>query len=215
MLDINIGRHHFQAFPQRALYWPAQDCLLIADLHLGKADTFRRFGIAVPQAVQWSDLNRLSSLIHQLKPLRCLVLGDFVHGHTVNAATVDAWNTVVASAPHTQFELLLGNHDRALPSSILSLHAVNSDLVLDGVWLSHEPVPVQQLTQGYELNIHGHIHPAMHIDGSRSKLPALVHRSPYLMMPAFSEFTAGVAGYAMGDAVWVFAQDASLVMRVR
>jgi uncharacterized protein len=28
----------------RALYWPARQALLIADLHLGKADVFRRAG---------------------------------------------------------------------------------------------------------------------------------------------------------------------------
>ena len=33
---------------ERALYWPTRQALLIADLHLGKADVFRRAGIALP-----------------------------------------------------------------------------------------------------------------------------------------------------------------------
>ncbi|MEE7560223.1 phosphoesterase, partial [Xanthomonas sp. Kuri4-2] len=32
----------------RALYRPARRALLIADLHLGKADVFRRAGIGLP-----------------------------------------------------------------------------------------------------------------------------------------------------------------------
>ena len=38
-----------QLHADRALYWPARGRLLIADLHLGKGDVFRRAGIAVPR----------------------------------------------------------------------------------------------------------------------------------------------------------------------
>lgn len=215
MIDVEIGPYLFQIFPQRALYWPAQRCLLIADLHLGKADTFRHFGIAVPQTVQWTDLARLSQLLEHLQPASCVVLGDFVHGRIVNTDTSSAWNSLVAAFPQTRFELLLGNHDKALPAHTFSFHAVASHRAIDGVWLTHEPLSEAQLPLGLQLNIHGHIHPAMRIDGSRTKLPAMVYRKPYLMLPAFSEFTAGVSAASYGDAIWVFAQDASLVMRVR
>lgn len=215
MVEVEIGQHVFQIFPERALYWPEQGCLLIADLHLGKADTFRHFGIAVPQAVQWADLERLSRLIEQLQPARCVVLGDFVHGSIVSKATAKAWNDLVAVFPQTQFELLVGNHDRALSADAFSFHNVTKYLEVNGVLLSHEPLSADRLREGGHLNIHGHIHPAMRIEGSSTKQPALVYRKPYLMMPAFSEFTAGVAAAAPGDAIWVFAQDASLVMRIR
>jgi hypothetical protein len=43
----------------RALYWPARRALLIADLHLGKADVFRRAGIALPSGGTGEDLQRL------------------------------------------------------------------------------------------------------------------------------------------------------------
>jgi len=33
--------------PQRALWWPAQKTLLVADLHFGKAATLRAHGIPV------------------------------------------------------------------------------------------------------------------------------------------------------------------------
>ena len=215
MVEVEIEGYCFQILPERALYWPAQKCLMIADLHLGKADTFRHFGIAVPQAVQWTDLQRLSRLLEQLKPQSCVVLGDFVHGRIVNTATVNAWNALVAAFSQTRFELLVGNHDKALPANTFSFYSVTPHLEMDGVWLSHEPLGRGALPSGLHLNIHGHIHPAMRVDGSRAKLPALVYRKPYLMMPAFSEFTAGVSAGLPNDAVWVFAQDASLVMRIR
>lgn len=215
MIDIDIGGHRFLVLAQRALYWPAHKWLLIADLHLGKADTFRHFGIAVPQAVQWSDLERLAALLVELHPLRCVVLGDFVHGRIVQDATVQAWNALVDSHPQTQFELLAGNHDRALQANVLKLHAVREDCQIDGVWLTHEPVPQAQLLAVQSLNIHGHIHPAIRLPGSRSKLPTLVYHHPYLRMPAFSEFTAGVVAHGASDSVWVFAPDASEVLCVQ
>lgn len=215
MLEIEIGTHRFQVLPQRALYWAAQEWLLIADLHLGKADTFRHFGVAVPQAVQWSDLERLAQLLAQLQPKKCVVLGDFVHGRIVQPSTAQAWNALVAAYPQTQFELLAGNHDRALERHVLKLHAVKADCQIDGVWLTHEPLPQEQLIASQYLNIHGHIHPAIRLEGSRAKLPALVYRRPYLMMPAFSEFTAGVAAHGLSDSVWVFAPDAPAVLRVQ
>lgn len=214
MLEIDIGNHRFFALPERAIYWPAAKCLLIADLHLGKADTFRHFGIAVPQTLQWSDLHRLETLLAQCKPQRCLILGDFVHGRIVNVSTAAAWNDLVNQFPKISFELLVGNHDRALDAGTLKLHAVTSELCIDGVWLTHDPLSNAHLTGPYALNIHGHIHPAVRIDASRIKSPALVHQPPYLRMPAFSEFTAGAVVKPPCDGIWVFAPDASLVMRV-
>ena len=48
---------------ERALYWPTRQALLIADLHLGKADVFRRAGIALPSGGTGEDLNRLQALL--------------------------------------------------------------------------------------------------------------------------------------------------------
>ena len=215
MLDIHLGPLHLQAWPQRALYWPAQDCVLIADLHLGKADTLRQFGIAVPQQVQRSDLLRLDDLLATLQPQRCLILGNLVHGRIVGPETAEAWNALLQAHPATRFELILGNHDRAFQSDLLHLHAVHTALQLGHVWLSHEPLPAQALQAPGSLNIHGHIHSAIRLEGCRSKLPALVYQPPYLSLPAFSEFTAGVTPKGACQGIWVFASDASSVVRMR
>lgn len=215
MLDIHLGPLHLQAWPQRALYWPAQKSLLVADLHLGKADTFRQFGIAVPQQVQRSDLQRLSDVLTAVRPQRCLILGDLVHGRIVGAETATAWNALLHTHPATRFELIAGNHDRAYQPDLLHLHAVHKELQLAQVWLSHEPVPEPALHIPGSLNIHGHIHSAIRLEGSHRKLPALVYQPPYLSLPAFSEFTAGVTPKGACQGIWVFASDASSVLRMR
>lgn len=214
MLDITIAGHHFIAHPERALYWPAQSMLLIADVHLGKADTFRHFGIGVPQQVQTQDLARLQQVLQVFNPQRCMILGDLVHGRTMGPATTQAWNALVDAHASTSFELILGNHDRALQPQSLALHYVRTALNVGDVCLSHEPWPQADWPQCCKLNIHGHIHAAMRIDGSRSKLPALVYAPPYLSMPAFSEFTAGVIPTASSQHIWVFAGPDALVAQL-
>lgn len=214
-LDIAVADHQFRLFPQRAVLWRDASCLLLSDLHLGKADTFRQHGIAVPQTVQRSDLERLDVVLSQARPKRCVVLGDFVHGAVYGADTVVSWRALVAAHPATAFELVLGNHDRLLEPQVWNFAAVLHQQQVGNVLLSHEPASPQDLrAQQVLLNIHGHIHPAWRLPGGQAKLPALVHQAPYLMLPAFSEFTAGVAQRLQQQAVWVFVESEAAVVRV-
>jgi uncharacterized protein len=213
MLDIQVAGLALQVCPQRALYWPQQRCLLVADVHLGKADTFRQYGIGVPQGLQHDDLARLKSVLALTNPRRCVVLGDLVHGRILGEETVQAWNALVHSQPSTQFELVVGNHDQALPADVLSLHAIYPCLELAGVWFSHEPLPRQQVLQSKgRLNIHGHLHAAVQLPGSRSKMPALVYQAPHLCLPAFSAFSAGVVLPGAKQGLWVFEPEGGTVV---
>lgn len=217
MLPITVQAQHFDVLPARALYWPARSSLLLADLHIGKADTFRQHGIAVPQSVQWADLQRLSALLDQHRPAQCYVLGDLIHGRTLQASTAHAWNMLVQAYPTTRFELVEGNHDRTLVHHGLQLHAVHHTLWLDDVCLSHEPLAQHVLADKGDgvLNIHGHIHPAVRVTGSRRKLPALLYQRPHLMLPAFSEFTAGVVVPGRDHRIWVCVESEGVVIPVR
>ncbi|XJC72984.1 metallophosphoesterase [Delftia tsuruhatensis] len=97
---------------QHALWWPAQGTLFIADLHLGKAATFRARGIPVPAGTTQGNLERLSALLLGLPVRRLVVLGDFLHA-------AEARNPAVLAAlarwrsRHAAVELVLvrGNHD--------------------------------------------------------------------------------------------------------
>ena len=42
MVPFSFAGQTFVAAPEGALYWPAQDALLVADLHLEKASWFAR-----------------------------------------------------------------------------------------------------------------------------------------------------------------------------
>ena len=64
---------------QRALWQAATGLLLVADLHLGKAESFQASGIPLPSDGDLSTLNLLLDLAAQLQPQRVVVLGDLIH----------------------------------------------------------------------------------------------------------------------------------------
>jgi uncharacterized protein len=78
--EVDLRGERVQLLPQRALFWPAQRTLIVADTHFAKDDIFRRAGIALPRGPAIADLQRLSMLITQHQAQRLLILGDFVHG---------------------------------------------------------------------------------------------------------------------------------------
>ena len=65
--------------PGRAAFLPATRTLLVADVHLGKAATFRAAGMPVPEGSAQADLARLCGLVEQSAAARLIVLGDLFH----------------------------------------------------------------------------------------------------------------------------------------
>ena len=65
--------------PGRAALVAATRTLLVADLHLGKAATFRRAGIPVPEGSAGRDLDRLTRLVADTRATRVIVVGDLLH----------------------------------------------------------------------------------------------------------------------------------------
>ncbi|MDP4947522.1 MAG: serine/threonine protein phosphatase, partial [Cyanobium sp. MAG_102] len=61
---------------ERAVWDPQRRALLVADLHLGKAESFQAHGIPLPSDGDGETLNGLLELAHQLEPQQVVVLGD-------------------------------------------------------------------------------------------------------------------------------------------
>ena len=65
--------------PERAVWAPGAKTLFVADLHLGKAATFRALGAPAPTGVSEETLRRLAELIETISPQHVVALGDFTH----------------------------------------------------------------------------------------------------------------------------------------
>ena len=190
-VQIDFGGHTFDALPDRALYWPAARTLIVADVHVGKADTFRALGVPVPAGITTKDLTRLTTLLGDTQAERLLILGDFLHAREAHAANDEL---VIWRRQHQslRIDLVLGNHDRkAGPTdATLGITEIRAPLIEAGLAFVHDPAEAEDLP-----TLAGHIHPQAWLadfDGSGAKVPCFVVEQSLMVLPAFGSFTGGV-----------------------
>ncbi len=184
-IALEIAGERMQAWADRALYWPARRRLLIADLHLGKGNTFRSAGIAVPTGGTDRDLARLDRLVAATQAASLWILGDFLHAAR-HAAVDIAWREFRARHASLEIGVIAGNHDCALDADAAGVVALPDGLSDGPFAFRHAPGAAGA---GAHL-ICGHLHPV-------AKLPD-VGRHPLFwlgrsmtVLPAFSLFTGG------------------------
>ncbi|HGM5580667.1 TPA: ligase-associated DNA damage response endonuclease PdeM [Pseudomonas putida] len=178
--------------PEKALYWPARRTLLVADLHIGKAASYRALHQPVPRGTTQATLDRLDSLLAQHDCRQLVILGDFLHARTARApatlARLQAWRERHRAVALT---LVRGNHDRHAgdPPPTLGIEVVDEPLLLSPFALQHEPTAHPEHPV-----IAGHVHPACMLRGrgrQRLRLPCFVMDAQVSLLPAFGEFTGG------------------------
>ncbi len=178
---------HFLA--DRALYWPARQRLLIADLHLGKGDVFRAAGIAVPTGGTALDLGRLDALLHLAGATELWILGDFLHGPRSRAVEA-AWRNLLVRHPTVSVSVVGGNHDRALDPAAVGVALLPED-VCDGPFrFRHHPRPAADAGRWHVLC--GHLHPVVVLPGLPGRFPVFALNRGETVLPAFSRFTGGL-----------------------
>ncbi|WP_367382925.1 ligase-associated DNA damage response endonuclease PdeM [Stenotrophomonas cyclobalanopsidis] len=200
-----LGGEPMYLLGARALWWPARRALLIADLHLGKADVFRRAGIALPRGGTDGDLQRLQALVQQHACRELWILGDILHGPAHRAAWHRQWLGWREQHAALDVHVVRGNHDRQLPHAALQVQ-IHDDLRLGPFLLCHEP---RQADDAHV--IAGHVHPQIALPALRRRFPAFWLRAGQTVLPAFSAFTAGVVPPRLGGEQWIACVDDALV----
>ena len=151
--------------PGRAAYLPATGTLLVADLHLGKAATFRSQGIPVPEGSAQKDLARLALLVAATRARRLLVLGDLFHAKSGCTEEVFAEFTATRDQfSDTEVLLVAGNHDRSVgrrPAG-LGIDSVLRTHDEPPFHFVHEPgTPLPEPDRDEPFTIAGHLHPVI------------------------------------------------------
>jgi DNA ligase-associated metallophosphoesterase len=183
---LRFSGHNFQPLPSGALYWPSQETLLVADLHLEKMASFARRGQMLPPYDTGMTLARLEADLRRLGAKRLVSLGDSFH-------RADA-SSLLSNADRMRLDgltdlvdciWLSGNHD---PTP----HAIGGtclpEMDLGGLTLTHEPA------RGDRGTIAGHLHPGAHlyIDGRTTRRPCFVHDNRLLILPAYGSSTGSL-----------------------
>lgn len=189
LLEREVAGELVQFFADRAVYWPARQRLLVADLHLGKGDVFRSAGIAVPTGGTSLDIDRLDALLRFTRAKQLWILGDFLHGARSLAAET-TWKKLLASHPLLAVSVVGGNHDRALDPAALRVALMPED-VCDGPFrFRHYPRPARDAGSLHVLC--GHLHPVVRLPELPGRFPAFALNPGQTVLPAFSRFTGGL-----------------------
>ncbi len=196
----------------KALYWPQQQMLCIADAHFGKAAAYRALGQPVPHGTTAANLLRLDALLARYPVRELVFLGDFLHAPRSHApatlAALQEWRS-----RHTGLvcKLVRGNHDLRAgdPPAALAMDVVNEPYVTGPFALRHTPVahrtgdatnadPSGVLNSVRQNSPHhviaGHIHPVFQLHGrgrQRLRLPCFHITDQMTVLPSFGEFTGG------------------------
>lgn len=188
---------------ERAVWDPHCRTLLVADLHLGKAETFQAHGIPLPSDGDLETLNDLVGLANRWRPQQLVVLGDLVHSRLGLTTELRQKLEALPELLGCPLRLIGGNHDRG--SWIASLQQEPAQ-ALGPWWLSHEPDP-----RPGRLNLCGHLHPVAQVGrgNSRLRLPcfSLDEVQQRLALPAFGRLTGGHPT-AQGERLWLVADRA-------
>lgn len=200
---LRLGGETLHLLADRAVHWPAQDLLLVADLHLGKGDVFRAHGIAVPSGGTAHDLDRLARLLQATGAGTLVVLGDFVHARERDPRWLARWRVFRDAWRDVRIALVAGNHDAGLDIAPLGIERLPACVRQGVLHLVHDaadaPAP----------SLSGHVHPVLRLPGEARPLPAFWERGGRLVLPAFSAFTGGHrVAPAPGDRLCVCNGDA-------
>ena len=110
--NLSWGSSTLELLPERAAWDPQRRALLVADLHLGKAESFQAQGIPLPSDGDQGNLNRLLALCSRLGPEQVLVLGDLIHSRLGLTGELQEKLAALPDLMGCELVLVGGNHDR-------------------------------------------------------------------------------------------------------
>lgn len=201
---IELAGESVLLLPEKALYWPGQGTLVVADIHFGKAAAFRSLGVPVPRGTTTQNLDALDRLLAEYPATRIVFLGDFLHSRAAHAkATLGAMLAWRARHPGLSLVLVRGNHDLHAgdPAAVLGIQMVDEPFEAGPFAFCHHP---DIAADGYVLA--GHVHPVFRISTRLEsvRLPCFVAGRSRMILPSFGAFTGGyVIEPAAGERVFV------------
>jgi DNA ligase-associated metallophosphoesterase len=190
-LEIELAGEKVLLLPEKAMYWPREKLLIIADIHFGKAASFRALGVPVPGGTTAANLRALDTLLARHAVREILFLGDFLHAKAAHAeATMAAIHGWRLAWPALRLTVVRGNHDAHAgdPPARLAIDMVNEPLLQGPFAFCHHP---DLLVSGYLMA--GHVHPVYRLRAGWDSLmlPCFLVGEGRVVLPAFGAFTGG------------------------
>ncbi|KLE34782.1 ligase-associated DNA damage response endonuclease PdeM [Aurantiacibacter luteus] len=184
----------FRLVQQRALYWPRENALLVADLHLEKASFFARHGQLLPPYDSRETLERVALALRETGARRVYTLGDNFHDSAGSGRIEEhAAGMLSALTRATDWVWITGNHDPSMEAKCGGTVAV--ELELNGMVLRHMAKRGETRPE-----LSGHYHPRVqlkiHHRHIRRPCAVVAHNGNQtcgrMILPAFGALTGGM-----------------------
>lgn len=204
MVPLSFAGEEFVLTQGRALYWPRERALLVADLHLEKASFYARHGQMLPPYDSRETLERVALAIRETGARRVYTLGDNFHdSHGSTRLEDHAAGMLAALTRATDWVWITGNHDPAMEAR--SGGTIAEELELAGIALRHQARAGETRPE-----LSGHYHPRLqitvrerHIRRACAVVASGDGSGGRMILPAFGALTGGMnaADPAIRDAM--------------
>lgn len=171
-----------------AIYWPREQTLLVADLHLEKASFYAKGGQMLPPYDSRETLERLALAVRRTGARRVFALGDNFHdSRGTDRLEPHAAGMLAALTRSLDWVWIIGNHDPELGAEAGGMRV--EELEIAGMTLRHK---ARGGSVGPELS--GHYHPRLIVTarGRRIARPCVVRSENRLILPAFGALAGGM-----------------------
>ena len=188
MVPLSFAGETFIPSPSGALYWPVQEALLVADLHLEKASWFARLGQLLPPYDSHATLTALAAEVERTGATRLYCLGDSFHDRFgCDRLPANARAILMDLTSRLDWVWIVGNHDPGFADHCGG--RIVEEAEVRGIVLRHEAAPNDQRPE-----ISGHFHPKLRltINGRRIARRCFVASVRKLILPAFGSLTGGL-----------------------
>lgn len=186
---IEVAGASFVPDRSGALWWPAAEALIVADLHLEKGSAFaaRKRGLLPPYDTA-ATLSTLGTAIARYRPRTIIALGDSFHDVEAGERLAETDMKTLRALQHDRRWIwITGNHDPDIPPAITGER--HATLRLGPITFRHEPSHDDAHGE-----IAGHLHPCAKIasGGRRFRRRCFIHDTRRLILPAFGAYTGGL-----------------------
>jgi DNA ligase-associated metallophosphoesterase len=188
MVPFSFAGETFHATRDGALFWPRENALLVADLHLEKASWFASGGQFLPPYDSHATLTALAEEVDRTGATRLYCLGDSFHDRFgCDRLPADARALLTDLTRRLDGTWIVGNHDPGFADHCGG--RIVEEVELGGIVLRHEAVPGDPRPE-----MSGHFHPKLrvHLRGRQVSRRCFVVSPTKLIFPAFGSLTGGL-----------------------
>jgi DNA ligase-associated metallophosphoesterase len=188
MVPLSFAGQQYFASPDGALHWPAENSLLVADLHLEKASWFARLGQLLPPYDSLATLQALEREIERTQVSRLYCLGDSFHDRFgCDRLPQTARDLLTRLTANLDWVWIVGNHDAGFADHCGG--RVEDECAVAGIVLRHEAIGDDPRPE-----MSGHYHPKfrLNLKGRSVSRRCFVASSTKLILPAYGAFTGGL-----------------------